>query len=252
MGAEPRSDRCEIGFAQFRTWPRWRASAYILGTMAEVPEYLLERSRARRAALGLPTSGVPSGAVAPGGGDPPAGGSDTTPAVVAAATPAAAPAASAATHPGIVSAPVDPVDDLPSYAREPGRRTGVPAWMMPILLLLPLWGIVYMGAFGETSSATAEGPNGAEIFLKCAVCHGARGGGGVGPALADSVALTFPDEADHIAFVTSGSAALKGQPYGDPGRPGGQRVAGGGMPGFETSLTPEEIAAVVKFERENL
>lgn len=219
--------------------------------MAEVPEYLLERSRARRAALGLPTSGAPIGATAPGGGDPPTGGSDTTPAVVAATAPTA-PAVSAATHPGIAPVPVDPVDDLPPYAREPGRRTGVPAWMMPILLLLPLWAIVYMGAFGETSSATAEGPNGAEIYLKCSVCHGARGGGGVGPALADSVALTFPNEADHIAFVTAGSAGIKGQPYGDAGRPGGQRVAGGGMPAFGTSLTPEEIAAVVKFERENL
>lgn len=214
--------------------------------MTEVPEYLLERSRARRAALGLPTTGGPP---AEGAAPPPSGeGGDTTPAVVAmASAPSTVAAASVAAGP-----PPAPVEQLPAYATEPGRRTGIPAWMMPILLLLPLWAIVYMGAFGESSTASGE-VSGAQVYSqRCAVCHGASGGGGVGPKLTGEVTLTFPVEADHLAFVSSGSAVIKGQPYGDPARPGGQHVArSGGMPPFG-NLPPEELAAVVKFEREGL
>lgn len=233
------------------TWPTTRVTAYILGSMAEVPEYLLERSRARRAALGLSTGGPPPASTGTDAAASDAGGA--TPILAAAS---AAPVLAAAAPAGLArSEPApSPLDNLPAYAREPGRRTGIPAWMMPILLLLPLWAIVYMGSFGEASSASASGPNGAEIFQKCAVCHGAKGGGGgTGPKLAGEVTLTFPTEADHIAFVKAGSGPIKGQPYGDPNRPGGQHIAkSGGMPAWATQLSEEEIAAVVKFEREGL
>lgn len=217
--------------------------------MTEVPEYLLERSRARRAALGLPNSGGAPGAAVPSSpGEEGGGGTAGTPAVVAApSTPSLERAAAAVPA-------AAPVEDLPAYVREPGRRTGIPAWMMPVLILLPLWGIMYLGAFGETSTAGSGEISGAQIYSqRCAVCHAARGGGGVGPKLAGEVTLTFSAEADHIAFVAAGSAAIKGQPYGDPARPGGQHIArSGGMPPFGESLSPEELAAVVKFEREGL
>src|SRR5436309_15631485 len=129
--------------------------------------------------------------------------------------------------------------------------------MMPVLVALPFWVIVYMGAFGTVKSAAVLTPaqQGAAVFAKnCAPCHGARGEGGVGPKLAGGeAALTFPNEADHTAWVDSGSAPKKGQPYGDPARAGGQHVAkSGAMPSFKGKLTDAQIQAIVTYERTTL
>lgn len=131
--------------------------------------------------------------------------------------------------------------------------------MMPVLLLLPLWGIMYMGAFGERE---ATGPltqvqEGQIVYTQkggCASCHGAGGGGGVGPKLSSGESeLTFLTAEEQVEFVKAGSSPIKGQPYGNPARPGGQRIAkSGGMPTFGGQLTDEEIAAVVAYEREGL
>jgi mono/diheme cytochrome c family protein len=217
--------------------------------MTEVPEYLLERSRARRAALGLGGGDAPATASGSGDGGPGDGGSvDTSPATAAPA--AGAPAAAPAPAP----APT-PTEKLPTYVAPAGPRSGIPVWMMPVILILPLWAIVYLGAFGESS--TAAGPaTGQEIFQRagCVNCHGAQGQGGVGPALAGGeVVKTFPNEADHVTFVSEGSQKIKGQPYGDAAREGGQRTAAtGGMPAFAGQLTEEELTAVVLYEREGL
>jgi mono/diheme cytochrome c family protein len=213
--------------------------------MTEVPEYLLERSRARRAALGLG-----------GGGDAPAGGGETTgdasPAPAAGA-PAATTAPAPAPAPSAPAAP--PTEKLPTYVAPAGPRSGIPVWMMPVILILPLWGIVYLGAFGESTSAAGPA-SGEEIFQRagCVNCHGAQGQGGVGPPLAGGeVVKTFPNEADHVTFVAEGSSKIKGQPYGDPAREGGQHTAAsGGMPAFGGQLTEEELTAVVLYEREGL
>jgi mono/diheme cytochrome c family protein len=96
---------------------------------------------------------------------------------------------------------------------------------------------------------------GAQLFAKnCAVCHGAKGEGGVGPALAGGDAkLTFPNEADQINWVDTGSITKKGQPYGVPNRPGGQRTAKvGAMPPFKGTLTDTQIQNVVTYERNGL
>lgn len=217
--------------------------------MTEVPEYLLERSRARRAALGLGGGGTAPAAAAEGSGDATPAAATTAPAPSAPS--GAAPAAPAAAP----AAPARPTEKLPTYVAPAGPRSGIPVWMMPVILILPLWAIVYMGAFGESS--TAAGPaTGQELFQRagCVNCHGARGEGGVGPRLAGGeVVKTFPNEADHVTFVSEGSSKTRGQPYGDPAREGGQRVANsGGMPAFAGQLTDEEIAAVVQYEREGL
>lgn len=166
---------------------------------------------------------------------------------------ASAPAPSAPSAP---AAPAQPDVPLPEYVTDPGPRSGIPVWMMPILLLVPLWAIVYVGAFGERTHAELTGTAlGAQVFTQnCAACHGASGQGGVGPKLQGGEAkLTFPNEADHIAWVENGSASHKGQPYGDPNRPGGPHVAAsGGMPAFGGKLTPAQIQAVVLYERNSL
>ncbi|MES4793369.1 MAG: hypothetical protein C4321_10695, partial [Chloroflexota bacterium] len=74
------------------------------------------------------------------------------------------------------------------------------------------------------------------------------------PKLAGEVTKTFPNEADHVEWVKTGSIGKpKGTPYGDPNREGGQHtVQQGVMPAFAGTLTEEEILAVVKYEREGL
>ncbi len=147
---------------------------------------------------------------------------------------------------------------LPRYIPDPGPKSGIPVWMMPVILILPLWAIVYIGAFSEqTSSEPLTGVAlGAQVYVSagCTGCHGASGQGGVGPKLSGGdTKLTFPDEQAHADFVKAGSSPVKGQGYGDPARPGGQHIAAsGGMPSFGSQLTDEEIKAVVMYERDGL
>jgi mono/diheme cytochrome c family protein len=130
-------------------------------------------------------------------------------------------------------------------------------WVMPVLIALPFWGMLYFGAFGDRDTAEAAPPNGAALYAtNCASCHGGAGEGvGTFPALAEGqAALTFPEPADHITWVQEGSQSKpKGTPYGDPARPGGQHtVQAQGMPAFAGTLSPAEIQAVVTYEREEL
>lgn len=163
--------------------------------------------------------------------------------------PAVAPTAPVAAVP---AAP-EPALPGPVAVAESKPRSGVPYWMMPVLVILPLWAILYMGSFG-TRGETVETPAqiGARVYAsKCAGCHGATGGGGSGPKLSGGeTKMTFPDEADHVAWVENGSSGKQGQPYGDPAR--GKVATTGQMPGFQGQLTPAEIQAVVAYERESL
>jgi mono/diheme cytochrome c family protein len=209
--------------------------------LTEIPEHLLERSRARRAALGL------------GGGD--AG------AAPAKAEPSAAPAAEAraAVPARAAAAPVEvakaPEIVLSPYAQAALARKKIPFWAVPVLLFLPLWGFLYWGTL-DPHTEKAAGPlaAGATIYTKCASCHGATGGGaGSIPALT-TTHDTFPDFAEQVWWVVSGSAnsppgVAKGTPYGSPARPGGQRIAVGGMPAWGNGLTAKELLEVVYYER---
>ncbi len=94
-------------------------------------------------------------------------------------------------------------------------------------------------------------PNALALYkANCARCHGSNGGGGFGPQLSGGeVALTFPDPAEEIRWVREGSRGRKGEPYGDPNRPGGQRVVKkGSMPGYP-KLTDAEIEAISSYTR---
>ena len=163
--------------------------------------------------------------------------------------PAAPQASDAATATSVVTEPE------PTVAVDTGPRSGIPWWMMPVLLVLPFWAMTYMGAFAEPEAA--GGPRtGPQIYTSagCGSCHGPTGGGGVGPKLSGGeTKLTFPNVEDMVKWVTEGSGPSRGQPYGDPGRPGGQRpAASGGMPAFGGQLSPEEITTVVEYVREQL
>ena len=97
-----------------------------------------------------------------------------------------------------------------------------------------------------------DGPALFEAF--CARCH-TKGwsigeaeetaGGAFGPSLlAGSTINQFPDIESHIEFVATGSQYAK--PYGTRGVGGNEA---GGMPGFGNLLTPEQLRAVVEYER---
>ena len=122
----------------------------------------------------------------------------------------------------------------------------MPVWAVPVLAALPFWAVVYGGAFGERKvEPTGPLAVGAQVYSTkgCSSCHGAAGQGGQGPALSQ-VTKTFPNPADHVAWIHTGSAPVKDQPYGALGR-----VATGGMPAFAESLSDEQIVAVMCYER---
>src|SRR5688500_7850752 len=80
----------------------------------------------------------------------------------------------------------------------------------------------------EAAAATAD-----ELYQQvCAGCHGAKGEGQYGKQLNDGAVLqSFPQKADEVRIV------LKGR---------------GLMPGFESTLTPPQVDAVVEFTRTEL
>ena len=89
---------------------------------------------------------------------------------------------------------------------------------------------VMLFANDPDSGSTAPTTPGARVFASsCASCHGADGGGGVGPQLAGGAAVRrFPDVDDQIAFVSKGS---------------------GSMPAFGGQLSPTQLRQVVEYTR---
>ncbi len=89
--------------------------------------------------------------------------------------------------------------------------------------------------FANEPGGSSAGPStpGAALFASnCASCHGADGGGGIGPQLSGgAVVRDFPNETDQIAVVTKGR---------------------GGMPAFGGQLSPDQIRQVVEYTRTGL
>ncbi|MCU1354706.1 MAG: hypothetical protein JWM89_124 [Acidimicrobiales bacterium] len=220
--------------------------------MTEIPEHLLKRAAERRAAM---TGGGDAAAAAPAG-DAPAGDAAAAPAAVEKAAGPKAPA------------PIPTLDDdtppakpdIPVVAAAK-RRKRVPYWAAPIVALLPLWAFLYLYAV-KPAPAGSNDPIaiGKEVYAgNCAGCHLANGdgikGGGVGQQLTDGhVLATFADPLDMAHWIAYGAdGARPNGTYGDKKRPGGvMQLLGTKMPGFAASLTPEEIAAVTIYVREEL
>jgi mono/diheme cytochrome c family protein len=206
--------------------------------LTEVPEHLLQRSRARRAALGL---GGDAGA-APATTPAPAASTEAAPAAAAAAPAPAAP---------VAPAPPPPPEKLPPYVETAMRRKKIPVFVIPVLVMLPIWALMYALTLDKPTATTA-GPltEGATVYSKCAGCHGGTGGGGVGPQLSGgAVVKQFPNIGDQLHWVMLGSEGFKAaglDTYGVSKNP-----IKGGMPGWQT-LSAEELIAVVRHERETL
>lgn len=126
------------------------------------------------------------------------------------------------------------------------RRLPSPAVRSRLALVAVVVSLAACGG-GEPASGPDPITLGRQVYGDhCSVCHGSAGTGGVGPAL-DVVGETWPTCAEHIAWVTIGSAAWQaehGGTYGATGRPNT-----GLMPAHGPLLTAEEIAQVSAYER---
>ena len=102
------------------------------------------------------------------------------------------------------------------------------------------------GAGGGGADFVAMGEDVYQNVANCDGCHGAQGQGGVGPGFS-GVVTTFGSCVDHIEWVTLGSQGFLdagASTYGDTNKPIAE-----GMPQFGSTLTEEQLAAVVAFER---
>jgi mono/diheme cytochrome c family protein len=199
--------------------------------LTEIPEHLLKRAAAARAAKS--------------GEDPPA---DAPTEATATASAAEVPA-EAAPAPVVEAAP----EPLAPYIAAHNARKKIPWWAVSALLLLPLWAFTYVGTL-ERPPQEVVGvlDDGDHVYgARCASCHGATGGGGSAYPLADGEVLaTFPSIADHVVWVVQGSDTVGlGNSYGDPAQ---GRTVIGGMPGWGDVLTKKELLGVVLHERARL
>ena len=129
-------------------------------------------------------------------------------------------------------------------------------WAMGLVACLPVWALSYAGTMQQPEVADPLYVDAAEVYVAggCSGCHGGTGGGGTGYAFAGGEAIaTFPSPVDQMVHVARGSQAITGEAYGDPARPGGQRVAGdkgsGAMPAQVGVLSALQLELVVFHER---
>jgi len=123
---------------------------------------------------------------------------------------------------------------------------------MPVLLFLPIWLIMYVGTLEDITRSEGVIYEGGEVYAEhCASCHGAEGGGGVGPAFTNgAVITTFANFESQVAWIVHGTQGYTDaglDTYGD----GGSEVGGSGanMPAFGEDLTTEELIFATFYER---
>jgi mono/diheme cytochrome c family protein len=188
--------------------------------------------------------------------------------------PAQVSAAEAANLPEVVTVPTAGIRERTNFV--------FPGWLAAVMLIIPLFALLALGgsATGTCGEATelqtdvvsgqivncdgseftgsGVGGGGTDYLAlgdriyhgegaTCAGCHGATGGGAVGPSLA-GVLTTFGVCVDHMEWVRLGTQGFQDAgraTYGDTNKPVG---GGGTMPGH-ASLTEEQLTAVVVFER---
>jgi len=186
--------------------------------------------------------------------------------------PAEVSAAEAAGLPEVITVPTAGIRERTNLA--------IPRWLAAVMLIIPAFALFALGgsSTGECGEDTELATNvitgqvvncdgteftgsgagggggdfiaiGEDVYqnvASCDGCHGAQGQGGTGPGFA-GVVTTFGSCADHIEWVTLGSVGFLDageSTYGDTGKP-----IAGGMPGFGATLTEEQLAAAVAFER---
>ena len=212
-------------------------------------------------------------------GDRPAAAAPA-PAPATAAAPADAPSEDAATADDIevIEPTVEDADDEDEAAEQPVAASSgrYPTWLAAAFLIIPLLAVTYImiapngpdcGTGGQLlidpvtgNAVNCDGSaygttevdyfaNGAGIYTQCQACHSSDGSGGAGPAfVGGSLLTTFPSGScvDQIEWIALGTVGFPDPTYGANDKP----VGGFGvMPGFASSLNPEQIAEVALYER---
>jgi len=188
--------------------------------------------------------------------------------------PAQVTTAEAANLPEVVTVPTAGIRERMNLA--------VPRWLAAVMLIIPAFALFALGGSATDSCGDATelqtdvvtgaivncdgseftgsgvGGGGADFLAQgeaiylaapgnCQSCHGATGGGsGAIPAMT-GVLTTFGACEDHIGWVALGSQgflAAGESTYGDSNKP-----INGGMPAFASTLSEEQLASVVAFER---
>jgi hypothetical protein len=218
--------------------------------LTEIPEHLLKRAAAARAAK--------SGEEAP---------ADAPAAAAGDAAPAAAAPAAAVEKQAAAPAPLPTLDDeapkeqpLSPVVAAAMRRKRVPYWAATVLALLPLWGVVYVASV-QPPPAGDNDPLvlGKEAYVSngCSGCHGTNGEGGTGIQLSEGEVLkTFADPLSMAHWIQFGAAegARPDGTYGDLDREGGPHnvaTLGGVMPPFP-DIPDEEMAEIIIYIREGI
>lgn len=155
--------------------------------------------------------------------------------------------------------------------------SGAPKWLILAFVVLPVVAMVYIGQFASGvrcgqagklnvdkdgqlvncdgsalpapgADVSKKGPDGKALYAQhCAACHGPSGEGGVGLPLSKEKNTTllkdFPDAKSQVEFVSKGNAAFP-DGWGAEKKP-----PRGSMPSFGNALSPDELEAVVIYER---
>lgn len=136
-----------------------------------------------------------------------------------------------------------PVDTaLADYVVLVVERIGIKQWGSVVAAMA-----LFALGCGPGSASSESMRVGRSVYAdRCSACHGSTGDGGVGPSL-DDVLETWPRCDDQQDWISLGSERWKterGPVYGAT-----DTEITKVMPGFATTLTPGEIAAVAAFER---
>lgn len=253
--------------------------ATVATTLGAPPEIVMRSAQARAKADGTTADAVLaawSGGEAVPAAATPAPVAAPVPEVAAPATEApAAPAPLAATEPD----PGPEPEPEPFESEEEAAAAGaIPRWLVAAFIIIPTFAVLYAlflpngpncGDAGSLAVDPITGtavncdltPYGVEVidyfamggveYQACAACHGENGGGaGNFPAfVGGSLLATFPAgqcEAQ-IEWVALGTTGWPDATYGAIDKPVGG--SGAVMPAFGTTLTDEELRAVVVYER---
>ncbi len=231
--------------------------------MVEIPEHLLKRSQAARQAAQSTSGGEETAAEETAGAPEPSASSDAAQPSEPPTAGAALPAEQPSSIEPVVEAHVPAAPSPPKVYAPASRLSGtykasygakVPSWMQAVYLAVPVLAIGFVVAFTQLGIEESSGPDplaeGKKIFASsCASCHGKQGEGSATAPSLKNVLSVFPDTQDHIDWVADGSLSFAGKRYGADKLGNNEGVATGGMAGFSTSLTAEEIQAVVQYER---
>jgi mono/diheme cytochrome c family protein len=139
------------------------------------------------------------------------------------------------------------------------RRRRIPVWAIALFPALLVWAIIYVNGVTEPpASANTPEAMGAQIYGKsCGGCHGVNGEGGAGPAFSGGdLDKVFPKWQDQIKWVDIGTQNWTKETgettFGATKKPLAGTMPGFGPKGSDGSLSCEDIALVVQYERETL